>query len=82
MTEEKTTLKQRLLIWIDKKRWGSSICEATKGKFRVEYFNGDITRPMYWENAVEYAKIFGGYIYHIPTGKKIDAYYSLDDLVN
>ena len=72
----------RIQIWIDKYRSGRPILESSLGRFRVHYFDGGVTIPMYWGNARNYAEIFGGYIYHIPTGIQVDAYYSIRELTD
>ena len=69
-----------LKVQIDKLHGGRQITESSNGLFRVHYFDGGKTTPMYWHTAKEYAQIFGGEIYHIKTGRKVTAYYSLNDL--
>lgn len=73
-------LFDRLVIWRDKLQRGRTFTETSNGRFRVEYFEGGKTHALYWNTAKEMAQIFGGSIYHIPTGKKLTSYYSIQEL--
>lgn len=58
-----------LRILIDKGRTGWGLVESTAGRFSVRYSNGQLSRPLYYKTARDYAEVFGGRVIHRATGR-------------
>lgn len=54
-------------IWFDKFHVGNMLVESGWGRFRVLYNNGEVTSPMSYGSAINYASIFGGKVQHIKS---------------
>lgn len=60
-----------LKIQIDKWRTGNELTQWGAGHFYVLYPDGEKSTTMYYRTALEYAEIFGGHVYHYPSGKRL-----------
>ncbi|XLY90515.1 hypothetical protein ACK8QS_22860 (plasmid) [Ectopseudomonas mendocina] len=62
---------QRLLLWIDKRRVGWHLVEATQGRFYVRYLDGAKSHKFFYSTAKDYAELFGGAVVHAASGQVV-----------
>ena len=58
-------------IFVDKRRFDNQLTESSWGRFRVDYRDGNSTRPMGFHNATAYRNLFGGTVVHSKTGRVV-----------
>jgi len=71
ISKEEVSFAQKIEIFFDKFHDGRPLHEASRGRFYVLYADGQRSRNMYYSNALTYAEVFHGTVYHVETHSEV-----------